>query len=217
MSRAFYLTVVVLLLSSPEVYAAAQDDDEDDKAQATLPADPSGKLYEKFELHRGFFISTDIGLMWAFGGAERAVSNTQPYVGLNMGYDINSWFSWQVHAGRGFNANSPLTPNQVNGIRDFAWTNLETGPLVWIRVWERLAIEVKLLGGVTFLDPVPVDEGVDGLRVSMVNPVIGAGLGLKYFTLLTSCTLGFEATFQYLVGANIPALNVSPLIIRYTF
>jgi hypothetical protein len=214
-----FLLLVALILTPMSVVAApAQDDDEEDeKAKAELPPDPTGKLYGTFVVTRGFFISTDIGLAWTFGGAERAISNTQPYVGINIGYDFTSWFSWQIHGGRGFNANSPLTPNQASRIRDFAWTNVQTGPVAWIKVWERLAIEVKLLGGIALLDPVPIEQATDGITVNVVNPVVGGGIGLKYFTLLTNFTLGFEAAFNYIIGVNVPALNVSPLVIRYTF
>lgn len=194
-----------------------EEEESKEKPQAELAADPSGKLYEKFEMSRGFFISSDIGLVWAFGGAERAVSNTQAYVGLNIGYDFTSWFSWQIHAGRGFAASSPRSANQINRIRDFGWTNILTGPLAWIRVWERLAIEVKLLGGIAIMDPVPLEVQTDGVALSVVAPTVGGGLGLKYMTLLTDFTIGFEATFNYMIGPNVPALNISPLVARYTF
>jgi len=212
------MVIAGFMLFPLHAVAAPEEEDEDDiKAKATLPADPTGKLYETFEVHRGFFISTDVGLAWAFGGAERGYSNTQPYVGVNIGYDFTSWFSWQVHVGRGFNANQPLTANQAARIRDFAWTDIQTGPVVWIKVWDRLAIELKVVGGISLLDPVPIEPDVDGRIVNAVNPSIGGGVGLKYFTLLTNVVLGFEATFSYLIGVNVPVLSVSPLVIRYTF
>ncbi len=198
---------------------AEEEEDEEGAKKEALPADPSGKLYEKFQVQRGFFLSTEIGLVWTFADPERGFSNTQPYVGLNIGYDFNSWFSWQIHGGRGFNANAPRTEAQWNRIRDFAWTAVETGPVVWLKVWERLAIELKALGGIAILDPVPVEPDLepDGRRVNLINPAVGFGIGLKYFTLLTNFTLGFEATGHFLIGLNMPSLNVSPLIIRYTF
>jgi hypothetical protein len=210
--------LILMLTSSPMTALAApeEEDDDEQKAKATLPADPTGKLYEKFEVHRGFFISSDVGLVWAFSGAERSYSNTQAYVGVNVGYDFTSWFSWQIRAGRGFNANNPYSPDK-NAVRDFAWTDVQTGPVVWIKVWDRLAIEVKVLGGVSILDPVPIDPIIDNRVVNVFNPSVGGGVGLKYFTLLTNVVLGFEATFNFMIGANVPVLNVSPLVIRYTF
>ncbi|MCC6808307.1 MAG: adventurous gliding motility protein CglE [Deltaproteobacteria bacterium] len=213
---------------APAAKAEEKEEEEEEEgkdqkaAGGELPSDPTGKLYEKFEMSRGFFISSDVGMVWAFGGYDpgRSSSNTQAYVGLNIGYDFTSWFSWQIHAGRGFAASSPRSPNQVTRIRDFGWTNVLTGPLAWIRIWERLAIEVKLLGGIAILDPVPLEVAVDGVAVSVVAGSIGGGVGLKYMTLLTDFTIGFEATFLYMIvpgAGGIPALNIAPLVVRYTF
>jgi hypothetical protein len=205
--------------SAPEASDKEEEEEEEKPSAGTaeLPADPTGKLYEKFEVDRGFFISADIGLVWAFGGAERSISNTQAYVGLNIGYDFSKWFSWQVHAGRGFAASSPRSSNQIDRIRDFGWTNVLTGPVVWILIWERLAIELKAQGGIAIMDPVPLEAAVDGIALSVVAPTVGGGLGLKYMTLLTDMTIGLEVTFNYMIGPNVPALNVAPLAVRYTF
>src|SRR5438105_4430522 len=94
------MVVALALLTHSETQA------DNEAAQAP---DPSGKLYEKFEMARGFYIGSDLGVFLVFGGAAqgKSVSNLQPYVGLNLGYDFNTWFSWQVHAGRGFAAASP--------------------------------------------------------------------------------------------------------------
>jgi hypothetical protein len=201
--------------------ATADNDEEDDAQKSKQLEDPSGKLYQKFEMERGFFIGSDLGVFMTFGGAAKAVSNAQPYVGINIGYDFNSWFSWQLHAGRGFAADAARTANESNGpngprITDFAFTNFTTGPIVWIRVWERLAIELKVQGGVAILDPIPVDPTIDGISVSGVEPVLGGGVALKYLTLLTDFTLGLDVTFNYIIGINLPSLNIAPTV-RYTF
>jgi len=201
----------------PAQTATAGDDEEEDTAKPKPLEDPSGKLYQKYQMQRGFFIASDLGVFMTFGGAAKGVSNAQPYVGLNVGYDFTSWFSWQIHAGRGFAADAARTANEdTRGLRDFSFTNFMTGPVVWIRVWERLAIELKLQGGISILDPIPLDPTVDGVSVSGVEPILGGGLALKYLTLLTDFTLGLDLTFNYIIGINLPTLAISPTV-RYTF
>jgi hypothetical protein len=92
-----------------------------------------------------------------------------------------------------------------------------TGPVFFIKVWERLGLEVKLHGGIAVLDPVPLEVNVDGIQLSTVAPTVGGGIALKYATLLTNFMLGLEITFNYMLLVNVPALNVSPLVARYTF
>lgn len=205
--------------TTPPAQTATESDDEEDEKEKPKPVeDPSGRLYQKFEMQRGFFIGSDLGVFMTFGGAARGVSNAQPYVGINIGYDFTSWFSWQLHAGRGFAADAARTANEdTRGLRDFSFTNFMTGPVVWIRVWERLAIELKLQGGVAILDPIPLDPAIDaGVSVSGVEPVLGGGVALKYLTLLTDFTLGLDVTFNYIIGVNLPTLAISPTV-RYTF
>ena len=212
------LTTVSLAASTPPpAQTVATDDEEEEKVKPKPVEDPSGRLYQRFEMQRGFFIGSDLGVFMTFGGAAKAVSNAQPYVGINIGYDFTSWFSWQLHAGRGFAADAARTANEdTRGLRDFSFTNFMTGPVVWIRVWERLAIEVKLQGGVAILDPIPLDPTIDGVSVSGVEPIVGGGLALKYLTLLTDFTLGLDLTFNYIIGINLPTLAISPTV-RYTF
>lgn len=206
--------------AAPLGKSSEEDDDEDSskKPVAAVVEDPSDRLYDKFELQRGLYVSSDLGFFMVFGGANKAVSNLQPYVGLNLGYDINHWFSWQIHAGRGFAASSPRSAaqDQQNRIRDFSFTNILTGPIVWIMLMERLALEIKAQGGVAILDPVPLEAAIDGVAVNGVVPVVGGGVSLKYLTLLTDFTLGLDFTFNYLLSVNIPALQITPSI-RYTF
>lgn len=203
--------------AAPPAQAEADEEEEAPAAvKEELPSDPSGKLYENFAMSRGFFISSDVGMVWAFGSATRVISNTQVYVGLNIGYDINQWFSWQVHVGRGFSAAAPRSPNQIGRIEDFGWTNLQTGPVLSFLIWERLAFELKALGGVALLDTAPLDAA-DGVTMGTVAANVGGGLGLKYLTLLTDVTIGFEAQFGFIIGPNIPVLSVAPLVVRYTF
>lgn len=200
---------------------AADDEDEDEAkkpaATATTESDED-RLYGKFELQRGLYVTSDLGLFMVFGGANKAVSNLQPYIGLSLGYDINQWFSWQIHAGRGFAASSPRSAaqDQQNRIRDFSFTNVLTGPVVWLMVMERLAIELKAHGGVSILDPIPLEAAIDGVQVPGVVAVVGGGVALKYLTLLTDFTLGLDITFNYLLAANIPSLAITPSV-RYTF
>ena len=80
-----------------------------------------------------------------------------------------------------------------------------------------LAAGRKAHGGIAILDPVPFEVQTDGIALSVVAPTVGGGIGLKYMTLLTDFTIGFEATFNYMIGPNVPALNIAPLVVRYTF
>jgi len=184
-----------------------------------LPPDPSGKLYQKFEMQRGFYISSDVGVMLVFNGAASVTSTAEPYIGLNIGYDFNRWLSWQIHAGRGFAASAARTSNEDARIRDFSFTNVMSGPIVWLRVWERLAIELKAQAGISIFDPVPVEssqDSVSNLALSVVQPIVGGGIALKYLTLLTDFTLGLEVTFNYIIPTAIPMIAISPTV-RYTF
>jgi len=199
--------------SKPE--ATTDEEEGEQKATLKLPDDPSGKLYEKFVPKRGFFISSDLGMMWVFNGAIKKVSNTAPYLGINIGYDIASWFSLYVHVGRGFGSNSARTANEGT-IENWAFTNFLAGPMFWIMVWERLAIEIRAQGGIALMDPVPFDPTIDQVQFSPVQPVVGGGLSLKYLTLLTDFTLGLDVTFNYIIPVQIPALALS-FSARYTF
>lgn len=183
-----------------------------------------------FVRRTGFYTASDLGGFIRFGGwadgqacgfrcVSRVTSNLQPFIGLAVGYDILDWLGVQATFGTGFVANAaPL--GDPNGYdfptpRDYGITfvNLAVLGSFWI---DRLGLVGKVFGGAAVLQPPPLPED------SPFGGNIGAGVGVRWATLLNSVTIGIDVngylTFAPAAGSMImiPGLSFAP-VIKYVF
>lgn len=198
------------------------DFEEQLKQEAMQEEVGEGRLVEKIEMQRGFYVSSDVGFFLTLAG-YRGYSNLQPYIGFNVGYDLTRWLSMQVAVGNGFNSgngpsaeDSPIRDGNPNlsAINNFSATNVGVLAVGNIVPLERMALEFKLGGGVSRLAPLP--RSLDPDKESGWYGHVAGGIAVKYLTLLTDFTAGLDITFYYILPAGIPGLAISPTV-RYTF
>jgi hypothetical protein len=149
----------------------------------------------------------------------RVTSNLQPFIGLAVGYDILDWLGVQASFGTGFVANAaPLgDPGgySTDTPRDYGITfmNLAVLGSFWI---DRFGIVGKVFGGGALMQPAPTPEDFP------LGGNVGAGLGVRWATLLTDVTIGLDVNgylaFAPAAGsmAMIPGLSFAP-VIKYVF
>ncbi|MFH1810995.1 MAG: adventurous gliding motility protein CglE [Pseudomonadota bacterium] len=181
---------------------------------------------EGFEYSRGFYTESDLGFFLRFGGfadeksgtvvtgsRTRAVivSNLQPYIGFSVGYDVLDFLSVQLSYGTGYVANAAPRQGQSESPMDHSITLLNLAIVGNLLVMDRLAIEARVFGGGAIFAPPPVPDA------SMFGGNAGAGLGIKYMTLLPGFIIGADVNFLTTFPEIVPALTFSPLIIKYVF
>lgn len=228
------------------LFAFVQDDDilSDDEegggdpaeeAEAAAPeAQPeAGQVDESvggavgFVRSTGFYTSSDLGGFIRFGGyaagescggvpcVQRVTSNLQPFIGLSVGYDILDWLGVQASFGTGFIANAAPLSGTFDTPRDYGITfmNLAVLGSFWI---DRFGIVAKVFGGGALLQPPPLPNEFP------LGGNVGAGLGVRWATLLTDVTIGLDVNgyfvFTQAGGAMtlIPGLSFAP-VIKYVF
>ena len=164
-----------------------------------------------FVFKRGFYTASDLGAFLRFGGytydeqtsclrcKARTNSDLAPYIGLAVGYDMTEWLGLQLSFGSGYVAGAAPVQgtNQAHLDStyplDHAITMINAAAVFSWYVWDRLALEGKLFGGLAFLSPAPMQD-VDGLAFDG-----GAGVGLQYATLLTDVIVGIDVNYtQYI-------------------
>lgn len=241
-------TPLKLKLSSP-LFALVQDDDllgDDDGGGEADPADeadasdlpaeevrPGGaKVGETvggavgFVRSTGFYTASDLGGFIRFGGwadgetcgfrcQPRVTSNLQPFIGLAVGYDILDWLGVQASFGTGFVANAAPVQGTSDSPRDYgiSFINLALTGTLWL---DRFGIVGKVFGGGALLQPAPLPDELP------LGGNVGAGLGVRWATLLTDVTIGMDVN-GYLAFAPaggavamIPGLSFAP-VIKYVF
>ncbi len=144
-------------------------------------------------------------------------SQLQPYIGLSVGYDILQWLGVQLSFGTGFVANAAVYGDSIENPRDYGLTNINLAVVGSFYVLERLAIMGKLMGGASFLSPEPAPGE------PTIGGNVGAGLGVRYATLLPDVFVGIDGNFVLAVipssGAElviIPGFSFAP-VIKYVF
>lgn len=226
--------------------AAAQDDVLDDEEGGEPASDeegapdrevkPGGQTVGEtvggatgFVLKTGFYTASDLGGFIRFGGyttgedcggpdrncKPRITSNLQPYIGLSVGYDIFSWLGVQLGFGTGFVANAAPVEGAPGSPRDYGitFTNLAVLGSWYI---DRFGIVGKVFGGGAFLSPAPLPDA------PFVGGNAGGGLGIRWATLLTDVTVGFDVNAYAVFVPDgggmlvIPGMSFSP-VLKYTF
>lgn len=222
-----------------QLLAAAQEDDDllDDEAEsaresvATVSAEVEAGEGARFAgttgfvRPQGFYTASDLGGFIRFGGyadaegcfrcASRITSNLQPYIGLAVGYDIWDFFAVQLSYGTGFVANAAPVQGNVDSPRDhgITFTNLA---LLFNMYFDRFGLVGKLFGGAAFVGPAPYPGA------NVVGGNVGAGVGIRWATLLTDVTIGLDVNGYLAVipdGGSvltIPSLGIAP-VLQYTF
>ncbi len=236
-------TPLQLRLDGP-LFALMQDDDllgedegagdvEEDAVERTEDAPPAAQVSESvggavgFVRSTGFYTASDLGGFIRFGGfaagqecggapcVARVTSNLQPYIGLAVGYDILDWLGVQLSFGTGFVANAAVLSGNTDMPRDYGITfmNLAVLGSLWI---DRFGIVGKVFGGGALVYPPPLPDAFP------LGGNVGAGLGVRWATLLTDVTIGLDVN-GYLAFAQagggmqiIPSLSFAP-VIKYVF
>lgn len=205
--------------------------------QAPAQADP-------FQIRRGFFAEAGLGVYFTFGGRntndtnpdnpypKKGISNVQPYLALTFGYDLVHSDSFALNAGLRLSAGysggaGRVTDEEIANNFDEVSTKpsdfavLETGVAVGAAffVSERVALTVKVDGGLAAVDPNPTRfASEEGASSAAFAPIVGGGLGVEYFTLLNDFSVGTDLRFAMVLlsGSAIPSASVS-IPVKYTF
>lgn len=232
------LTFLVVFLVADGARAAAEaatgdvDIDIDAELDAAVESADSAKAADDqdlpeigedrlqvFVLDRGFYFTSDLGVFFTFGGA-RGYSNVQPFLSLKAGFDINDWLSAQLVVSSGYASGNPANEFDAVGsgslqTRSFSLTSIGPELVYAYRPTQRIAIEPRLGGGVTYVYPQISRSDSTENAYSNFLPHISGGVDVKYLTLLTNFTAGISTTFEYIIGPNVPALGVG-FVVRYT-
>jgi hypothetical protein len=175
----------------------------------------------ELKVRRGFFTETDIGAFFTLGG-DQAYSNTQTYVQLGLGYDINDSFALSANFGIGASAADCFGGRKVPGdtttdcvtADNFTAAFFDLNAAYLFRLAERFYLYPKVAVGYTTLDPAPVNAA-NGVGVtSGVN--LGGGVGIEYATSMDHFSIGLEAMYRFVIGPNLSAVSIFPRV-KYTF
>ena len=245
-SPRFYLLGALLIGFLLPFQAMAQDIDDDflsedeeesvsldelKQAQADAEArDSNAQIGEdrlaNFELDRGWYLSSDVGVLISLGG-QAGYSNLQPFVSIRGGYDLNEMFSVQTSVSMGYISQNPISvyddPSTIESfsgkkIASYDLTMFAIEGLASFRPTERIAIEPKLGAGLTLLSPTPTDVSnpCSDCGMSPLSPHAMAGVDIKYLTLLTDFSAGVSLNTYFVIGPNILAVS-GAFLVRYTF
>jgi len=188
-------------------------------------ADVSAEV-EGFEYSRGFYTESNLGFFLRFGGYKddarnysvqtlRSIpvtaSNLQPYVGFSVGYDVLDFLSLQLSYGTGYVVGAAPRKNEIDSPIDHSITFLNLAVVGNLLVLDRVALEARIFGGGAVFSPPPIP------KASMFAGDAGAGIGVKYMTLLPGFIIGADVNFILTFPEIVPALSFSPLIIKYVF
>ncbi len=181
-----------------------------------------------FKLQRGLYFSSDLGVFLAFGGykqtgAKANVSKLQPYLSFKAGFDLSDFLSVQASVASGYVSGSAMSEAELlsgsRAVFNYSLLNLGGEVVAAIRPTERFAIEPKLGGGITRLNPQPTDPDSSPTSLAALpewTPHVSAGLDLKYLTLLTDFTAGVSLSGYYLPAASVMGVGIG-FVVRYTF
>ncbi|MFO0726783.1 MAG: adventurous gliding motility protein CglE [Myxococcota bacterium] len=193
-----------------------------------------------FQIRRGLFAETDVGVYFTFGGTntndapnfpKKSISNIEPYLGVFFGYDIVRGQKLTFAAGLKLAAGYSGGAGRVSATQltdgtpvgelpaDFGIMQLGAGISVSYLLSDRIAIVGKADGGMSAVLPNPlIPASVAGAGGAAFGGIFGVGLGMEYFTLLNDFSVGLDVRFSMamLSGASIPGLGIT-VPVKYTF
>ncbi len=190
------------------------------------------------EVRNGFFADVNLGGFFTATGTNsrgnKGVSNAQAYLQLGIGYDIikatppddSFGFALGLNFGLGSSAASCFANVTSNGecIYDvskrasdptniapdnFTVTMIGLEAIFKVKVYDRLFLRPRVVGGYAILDPVPIQD----LGLTFYA---GAAVGLEYATHMDHFSIGLDIEAKLIIGPNIPAFAFYPMI-KYTF
>lgn len=188
-------------------------------------------ILEIFVLERGFYLASELGVFFTLGGTQ-GYSNLQPFMAIKAGYDLGDYFGLQASLSTAYVSGNPPTSadlpgrdprgiNNFDATGDFGLFNLGLEAVVALRPTQRLAIEPKVGGGYSFIDP-PLTDPAAGAPPTFAKHSphgghVTAGVDIKYLTLLTGFSAGASVNFFGFLGGHgfIPAIAVAATV-RYT-
>ena len=244
---------MALAMSLPAAAFAQGDGAEDIEAPPpeAQPVDETVQI-ARDEVRRGIFVALDPGVFVTFGGRNtndpavnaKVVSNTQPYVGMTLGYDVVSGSLFNLGIGlklaAGFSSgagrvtgeehrcaepgapgcppDSPSYADLNTRPNDFAVYEVGLAAHLGFMVASRWAINAKLYGGVGFVYPDPTKFATEmGASNAAIGAAFGACVGIEYFTLINDFSIGLDNCFEgAMAGGLIPAASWR-IPIKYTF
>jgi len=161
-----------------------------------------------FVLDRGFYFSSDVGVLINLGGVNKH-SNVQPFISTTIGYDVNEYLSGQVYLSQGYVSQNPLAEEDRYGTADYSLTNMGGEVVGAWRPTARFAMEGSLGAGLTRLNPLVSNYGAWA-------PHVVGGMDFKYLTLLTDFTAGIAINGYMVLNPRILAISTAA-VVRYTF
>jgi len=172
------------------------------------------------KIRTGLFAETSVGGFITLGG-QTQYSNFSAFLEIGLGYDITKEFALTLRFLLG-----PSSANcyaaAANSCPPTGTTNTDTftvttGDLVVsyrFAVADRLYVPVRLMGGISLLNPTP-DTSLQATG-ALIEPNFGGASGIEWATPMDHFTIDAEICGQYILGINALALSIYPTV-RYTF
>jgi hypothetical protein len=224
------LGVLCAVLLAPAVGLAAEDEIEkalgDTAGGEAAPAEDLPEIGEdklqEFVLERGFYFSGDLGVFMTVGGVK-GLSNVQPFMALQAGFDVNKFLSVQAALSTGYVSGNPVSANDDPVVNPGGATTTNYGLIsvggevvLAVRPTERIALEPKVGGGITFVNPEITDPNDPNATLGSSTPHVVGGVDFKYLTLLTDFTAGISVAGYYLLTPAVLGVSTA-FVVRYTF
>lgn len=196
------------LMSEIEGSEEETSTDLGDASLEILPEIGDSDQLAVFVLDRGFYFSSDVGVLINLGGVKK-YSNVQPFISTTVGYDINEYFSGQAYLSQGYVSQNPLAEEDRYGTADYSLTNMGAEVVGAWRPTPRFAMEGSFGAGLTRLNPLVANYGAWA-------PHVVGGVDFKYLTLLTDFTAGIALNGYMVLNPQILAISTAA-VVRYTF
>ena len=177
-------------------------------------------LGELNDVRHGIYLETGLGIFGGLRGtspttgANRAISNSQPYVAITLGYDFPQ-FPFSVFAtlahGSSAQTNYKLSGG-VTSLENFSVIPIEAGFRVGAEIVGRFRLNLTGVAGLSTFNP-ELDPSGDK---TYSGPHAGGGVGFEYVTGYDAVTFGVEALVRYHVSSGLMTLSAYPRI-KYVF
>ena len=214
------LCLLFVFGSRPSLAATAGE-----ATQAQLPQIGDRDQLAVFQLQRGSYVATQLGMFATVTGTHRP-SLPQPFLALSVGRDLGDTLSLQLTTSWGYSVGNPASANndptqlpadlarQANVSYEMLNAGVEI--VAALRPTQRFAIEPKLGLGVTRLDPALRSASDRNVVLGVWQNHLLGGIELKYLTLLTHFSAGVAFNGIYVTGVKVVGVGTAASV-RYTF